>query len=218
MEFFADIADVAQVKEMQEWLPLDGVTTNPTIVARAKKELFTLIEELLAACEGIVQVQTLAYSTEEIVAEAKRLVAVEPSRIIPKIPCTQAGLGAVMRLSKEGLRTTVTGLITVPQGLFAARAGATYVAPYINWVDSMEWSGTEVVAELLAAFEAYGLDTKVIAASVKTARQFRELASLGTNAVTMPPETYKTILEHPLTDKALRTSLITGMGYFKSTN
>ena len=199
---------------MQEWLPLDGVTTNPTIVARAKKELFTLIEELLAACEGIVQVQTLAYSTEEIVAEAKRLVAVEPSRIIPKIPCTQAGLGAVMRLSKEGLRTTVTGLITVPQGLFAASRGDLCGAVH-QWVDSMEWSGTEVVAELLAAFEAYGLDTKVIAASVKTARQFRELASLGTNAVTMPPETYKTILEHPLTDKALRNFADNWNGVFQ---
>lgn len=204
MEFYADIADVVQIKELQKWLPLDGVTTNPTIVAREKKELFTLIAELLEVCQGTVHVQTLAYSTEEIVAEAKELVAVEPARIIPKIPVTQAGLGAVMRLSQEGIRTTVTGIVTVAQGLLAAKAGATYVAPYVNWVDNIERSGTEVVGELLAALKSYGLQSKVLAASVKSARQFRELVCLGTHAVTMPPETYALVLDHPLTQEALQ--------------
>jgi len=203
MEFFADIADVAQIKEVQSWLPLDGVTTNPTIVAREKKELFKLVEELLAACRGLVHVQTLAHSTEEIVAEAKRLLAVDPKRIIPKIPVTQAGLGAVLRLSEEGIRTTVTGVVTVAQGLLAAKAGATYVAPYVNWVDNIEHSGAEVVAELLEAFAAFDLEAKVLAASVKNSRQFRDLVALGCHAVTMPPETYAMVLDHPLTERAL---------------
>lgn len=204
MEFFADIADVAQIRKLQTWLTLDGITTNPTIVAREKKELFPLLEELLEACGGTVHVQTLAHSTEGIVAEAKQLVEVEPTRIFPKIPVTQAGLGAVRQLSSEGIRTTVTGVVTVAQGVFAAKAGAAYVAPYVNWVDNIEHSGTEVVAELLNAFDAYCFSTKVLAASVKSARQFRELVCLGTHAITIPPETFETVLEHPLTERAIR--------------
>ncbi len=173
-------------------------------MAKEKKELFRLIEELLAACTGTVHVQTLGYSADEIVADAKRLAAVEPARIIPKIPVTQAGLAAVRQLSAEGIRTTVTGIVTVAQGLIAAKAGATYVAPYVNWVDNIERSGTEVVAELLTALEEYDFASKVLAASVKSARQFRELVAFGTHAVTMPPETYALVLEHPLTDQALQ--------------
>lgn len=203
MQFYADTANLQQIKELLEWFPIDGITSNPTLVSREKRQYLNLVNDLLEVVPGLVHCQVLATSCEGIVSESERLRSINPERIIPKIPVTQQGLAAIRDLAKQGIPTTATAIVTVSQGVMAAKCGASYLAPYVNRVDTIEQSGTAMVIELQQALAKYSLESKVLAASIKTTQQLKELILSGIYGVTIHPALFEQALSHPLTDQAI---------------
>ncbi|MFW5686986.1 MAG: transaldolase family protein [Halanaerobium sp.] len=202
MELYVDSASVEIIKELNEWLPLDGVTVNPSIVAAEKKELFPLLDELLKLTEKHLHVQVLSEKKEEIIKEAERLHALS-DKIVVKIPVTQQGLAAIKELDTEQMKITATAIFTVTQAFSAAKAGAAYLAPYVSRLDRIEQSGVKMVREMKEMVELNGFSAKIITASIKNANQVKELIRTGAQAMTLSPDILIQAHQHPLTDQAV---------------
>ena len=204
MDIYIDSANVAEI-ESALWFPIRGITTNPTIVSRENRPFKELLQELVGLGLDEVHTQILGVTTEEIVAEAKMLVEIAPEQIIPKIPVNPAGLGAIKELSTQGYRTTATAIYTVAQGVLAARAGAHFLAPYVNRIDGLGGSGADVTCQMKWALEQYDLATKIIAASVKTAHQLQVLLEGGVDSVTITGGFLQEAVTHGETEQAIVT-------------
>ncbi|WP_026175174.1 fructose-6-phosphate aldolase [Thermus igniterrae] len=212
MELYLDTANLEEIREIAGWGVLSGVTTNPTLVAKefaARGERLTeegLAAHLRAVCEaagGPVSAEVTALEAEAMVTEGRRLAALHP-QIVVKLPTTEEGLKACRRLSAEGVRVNMTLIFSANQALLAARAGASYVSPFLGRVDDISWDGGQLLREIVEMAQVQDLPVRVIAASIRHPRHVTEAALLGADIATMPHAVFKQLLKHPLTDLGLK--------------
>ncbi len=208
MELFVDSADVAEIRELAETGLVAGVTTNPTLIARTGRPLFEVLEEICRLVPGPVSAEVTATDADAMVAEGRRLAAVA-ANIVVKLPLTWEGLKACRRLETEGIRTNVTLCFSPAQALLAARAGASYVSPFVGRLDDVGEEGMGLVADILTIFRNYrdSLRTRVLAASIRHVQHVVEAARLGADIATVPPAVLRQLVRHPLTDLGLERFL-----------
>ena len=199
MKFFLDTAIVDEIREAVEWGVVDGVTTNPSLVAKAGRSMEDVILEICNIVDGPVSAEVLSLTADEMVPEAQKLAEIHPNVVI-KIPMTEEGLKAVNRLSKLGVKTNVTLVFSANQALMAAKAGATFVSPFIGRLDDISHEGMDIVREIVPIFQNYDLETQVIVASVRHPRHVVEAALIGADIATIPFKVLKQMVKHPLTD------------------
>ncbi len=205
MLYMVDSADLKGIKKCAEYFPIAGVTTNPTIISSAKtdfKQLLLDIREIIGP-DKMLHVQATATDAEDILAEAKAIREVVGDNFFIKIPITQEGLKAIPMCKAEGIGVTCTAIFTQQQALIAARAGADFVAPYINRLDNIVSDGVHVVEEIVNLFKMQGITTKVLAASFKTVEQVHKVSMTGAQSVTVNPEIFDMLIYHPLTMYAI---------------
>lgn len=203
MQLFLDTANVNEIKEAASWGVIQGVTTNPSLVAKEKRDFKTLVKEISEIVPGPVSAEVISTGASEMIDEARELSKIA-SNIVVKIPMTKEGLQAVKVLSAEGVKTNVTLVFSATQGLLAALAGATYVSPFIGRMDDISNQGMDVVADLVTIIENYGLPTKVIAASVRHPMHVLEAARVSSHIATVPFKVLEAMLRHPLTDAGIK--------------
>ena len=205
MIYILDTADLEAIKHANEFYPLSGVTTNPSIISKANTDFWKLVKEIRAIIgeEKILMVQTVQTKAEKIVKEALLLKKELGGKFYVKIPIGEEGLKATMELKKLGVGVLMTAIFTPAQALIAAKAGADFVAPYVNRLDNILGDGCEVVAQIVEQFDNYGVDCKVLAASFKNAEQVHKCALYGCHAVTVSDDVLKALITHPMTDAAL---------------
>jgi fructose-6-phosphate aldolase 2 len=205
MLYLLDTADLDAIRHCNEFYPLAGVTTNPSILARSGGDFWqTLlaIREIIGA-EKALHVQTRGVTAQQMVQEGLLLQEKLGGEFYLKIPVCEEGLKATMELKKLGIGVTVTAIFTPAQALMAAKAGADFVAPYVNRLDSIGANGAQVVADIVEEFAVHGLPTKVLAASFKNVQQVHNCALTGCQSVTVTADILKALISHPMTDKAL---------------
>ncbi len=197
MKIFIDTANIDQIREMA-WL-IDGVTTNPTLVAREKRPFEEIVREICGIVSGPVSAEVTALDAPGMISQARALAGIHENVVI-KIPMTEAGMRAVTTLSQEGIRTNVTLVFSAPQALIAAKCGASFVSPFVGRIDDAGGSGMEVVSEIVEIYRNYGFATEIIVASVRHPRHVLEAALLGAEIATVPYAVLKKLFNHPLTD------------------
>ncbi|MGF3072301.1 fructose-6-phosphate aldolase [Facklamia sp. P13069] len=202
MKFFLDTANVEEIKRINDLGLVDGITTNPTLISREGKDFETVIKEICSIVDGPVSAEVIALDYEGMVKEARQ-VAQWADNIVVKIPMTEAGLKAVNTLSKEGIKTNVTLIFSVAQGLLAAKAGASYISPFIGRIDDMGEDGMELIADLRLVLDNYALDAEIIAASIRHIGHFEATAVAGADIATVPGSLFPKLWSHPLTDKGI---------------
>lgn len=205
MIYILDTANLEAIAHCNEFYPLAGVTTNPSIISKANTEFWALVKKIRSIIgeEKMLHVQTTQTKAEKIVEEAKLLKEELGGNFYVKIPIGEEGLKATMELKKLGIGVTMTAIFTPTQALMSAMAGASFVAPYVNRLDNIIGDGTEVVAEIVNQLEIYGSDCKVLAASFKNAEQVQKCASVGCHSVTVTDDILKMLISHPMTDAAI---------------
>jgi transaldolase len=206
MQFFIDTANVAKIKEAWEAGLIDGVTTNPSLVAKEGREFRPLIKEICDIVKGPVNAESVTLAAKEIVREAKELAQIAPN-IVVKIPMIPEGLKAVKVLSQEGIQTNVTLCFSPTQALLAAKAGATYVSPFVGRFDDIAQEGMEIVRQILDIYDNYGFQTQVIVASIRNPLHVVDAALMGAHVATIPPNVLEQLMKHPLTDIGLERFL-----------
>ena len=205
MIYILDTADIEAIKHCNEFYPLAGVTTNPSIISKENTDFWKLVKKIrnIIGEEKMLHVQTVQTKADKIVEEAKLLKKELGGELFVKIPIGEEGLKATMELKKLGIGATMTAIFTPAQALIAAKAGASFVAPYVNRLDNIIGDGTEVVAQIVELFDNYNLDCKVLAASFKNAEQVHKCALYGCHSVTVSADIMKTLISHPMTDAAI---------------
>ena len=205
MIYILDTADLAAIKHCNEFYPLSGVTTNPSIIAKEKGDFWQILKEIRGVIgnDKMLHVQTVQTTAKKMVEEAKLIKEKIGGDIYIKIPIGEEGLKAVPMIKNLGIGVTMTAIFTPAQALMAAKAGADFVAPYVNRLDNILGDGTNVVAEIVQQFEIYGLDCKVLAASFKNAEQVHRCALCGCHSVTVTADVLKSLITHPMTDAAV---------------
>lgn len=205
MEYILDTADLQAIKHCNEFYPLDGVTTNPSIIAKENTDFWSLVKNIrsIIGDEKMLHVQTTAALAEGIVEEAVLLKKELGGNFFIKIPICEEGLKATKMLKEMGINVTMTAIFTPAQALIAAKAGAAYVAPYVNRLDNITSDGTNVVSDIVKEFNTYSVECKVLAASFKNAEQVHKCAIAGCHSVTVSADILKTLITHPMTDAAI---------------
>ncbi|MGC8972473.1 MAG: fructose-6-phosphate aldolase [bacterium] len=206
MKFFADTANIEEIKQIKKWGLLDGVTTNPTIISRENKPFREVVMEILEVVDGPVNLEVISTDAEGMVKEAIKLASLSPN-VVVKIPMTTEGIMAVKELSSRGVKTNVTLTFSPTQALIAAKAGANYVSPFIGRWDDISTEGMQVVEDILTIFNNYGYKTEVIVASVRHPIHILQAARLGAHIVTAPFKVLEQLFHHPLTDIGLKRFL-----------
>lgn len=206
MKFFVDTADVAEIRELANAGLLDGVTTNPSLIKKADRPMKDIIAEICDIVDGPVSAEVTATEASEMVREGKILAAIADNVCI-KLPLTMDGLKACNELTGEGFLVNVTLCFSAVQALLAAKAGATFISPFIGRLDDINLDGMELIADIRRIYDNYGFDTEILAASIRTMNHVREAALIGADVATVPPATLKGLVKHPLTDKGLETFL-----------
>jgi transaldolase len=208
MHLFLDTAEPAQIMQVAAWGMLDGVTTNPSHVARAVvgtgRTVEALYREILELVAGPVSLEAISTTAPEIVAEGRRLAALK-SNVVVKVPLTAEGLVAVRQLGREGIKTNVTTVFSAAQALLAAKAGATYVSPFVGRLDNAGARGLDVLREIKTIFTNYALPTQILAAAMRHPLHVADAALCGAHAATMPLEVLEQLYRHPFTDAAIAT-------------
>ena len=202
MKFFLDTANIEEIKRINDLGLVDGVTTNPSLIAKEGKDFETVIKEICATVDGPVSAEVIALDYEGMIKEAREL-AQWADNVVVKIPMTEAGLKAVNTLSKEGIKTNVTLIFSVAQGLLAAKAGATYISPFIGRIDDMGQEGLNLIADLRLVLDNYNLPTEIIAASIRHIGHFETTAVLAADIATVPGSLFPKLWSHPLTNKGV---------------
>ncbi|MCK9198858.1 MAG: fructose-6-phosphate aldolase [Bacilli bacterium] len=204
MKFFIDTAIIDEIKEVSKWGIIDGVTTNPSLIAKNGGTLLEVIQEITKLIDGPISAEVKEGLAEDMVEEAK-IYAKLHKNIVIKIPMTLEGIKAVKVLSKQGIKTNVTLVFNTTQALAAAKAGATYVSPFMGRLDDITpGTGVALVEDIVALFSMYGFDTKVIAASIRNVEHVHQAAMAGSDIATIPFKVLKEMLTHPLTTKGLQ--------------
>ena len=202
MKFFADTADTAAITDLAETGLLDGVTTNPSLVMKSGRDFKEVIAEICGLVEGPVSAETVALDADGMVAEGRELAKLGDNVAI-KVPLTLDGLKACKTLSGEGRMVNVTLCFSANQALLAAKAGATFISPFIGRLDDINLDGMELIADIRQIYDNYGFETQILAASIRSVNHVSEAAKIGADVATMPPDVIKKLANHPLTDKGL---------------
>ena len=210
MKIFIDSANREEIEEVSRMGLLDGVTTNPSLVAkeRAKErvELGTLLRDICSLVDGPISAEVTALQAEEMFVQGQKLASIHKN-IVVKVPLIEEGLKATQMLSAKEIRTNVTLCFNGVQALMAAKAGATYVSPFIGRLDDISYDGSSLIEEIRTVYNNYGIQTKILAASVRSPKHVLEVALLGADVATIPYKTIKSLLRHPLTDIGLKKFL-----------
>lgn len=202
MLLFLDTANIDEIKEIATWGVLDGVTTNPTLVGKEGKEFKRLVKDICKIVSGPVSAEVVATDSEGMVREG-RDIASWADNVVVKCPLTPAGLAATRTLSRDGIKVNVTLCFSVNQALLAARAGATFVSPFVGRLEDVNEDGIGLVERIVEVFNIHGLDCNVLAASIRTPMHVTLAALAGADMATMPYKVFKQLVAHPLTDKGL---------------
>ncbi len=206
MKFFIDTANVQEITEAHALGMVDGVTTNPSLVAKEGRDFKELIQEICGIVEGPVSAEVLSVEAKGIVREARELAELAEN-IVVKVPLIEEGLKAVKILSEEGIRTNVTLCFSAVQALMAAKAGAAYVSPFVGRLDDINHVGMDLVEQILTIYENYSFDTEVIVASIRNPLHVLDAALMGADIATIPFKVIKQLAKHPLTDIGLANFL-----------
>lgn len=206
MKFFVDTADVNEIRELNDLGLVDGVTTNPSLILKSGRDIFEVTKEICAIVDGPVSAEVAATEYEAIMKEAA-VISKIADNICIKLPLTLDGLKACKNLVSDGHQTNVTLCFSANQALLAAKAGATFVSPFIGRLDDIALDGMDLIREIRQIFDNYGFETEILAASARTVNHIKEAALIGADVVTAPPATLKALVKHPLTDKGLETFL-----------
>lgn len=206
MKFFLDTANLEDIKKYASWGVVDGVTTNPSLIAKEGVSLENRINEILKIVDGPISAEVIATDYKGMIKQGREY-AKWHHNIHVKLPMTAEGLMATKTLSSEGIKTNVTLVFSVNQALLAAKAGATLVSPFIGRLDDVSQEGMELIAEIVEVFNNYDFETEVLVASVRHPRHVADAAILGADIVTMPPEVFEKLVKHPLTDIGLEKFL-----------
>ena len=203
MKFFVDTAEIAEIRDLAETGLLDGVTTNPSLVAKSGRNFIDLVKEICDIVDGPVSAEVASTDFETMLAEGKFLSTLAPN-IAVKVPLTPVGLKVCKTLSRDGTMVNVTLCFTAAQALLAAKAGATFVSPFVGRLDDIGQNGMDLIADIAQIFAMYDeIDTQILVASVRHPIHVIEAAKLGADVATMPPDIIRQLFHHPLTDKGL---------------
>jgi transaldolase len=206
MKFFVDTADVKDIRELNELGLLDGVTTNPSLILKSGRNIAEVTKEICDIVDGPVSAEVAATEYAEMMKEAAVLSKIADNICI-KVPLTLDGLKACRALTSEGRMVNVTLCFSANQALLAAKAGATFISPFIGRLDDMAVDGMELIAEIRHIYDNYGFDTEILAASIRSTEHVKRAALIGADVATIPPATLKALVKHPLTDKGLEMFL-----------
>ena len=203
MKFFVDTADVAEIADLAATGLLDGVTTNPSLIAKAGRDFKTIIKEICAIVPGPVSAEVAALDYEGMIAEGRTLAKIAKN-VTVKLPLTWEGLKACKTLTGDGTMVNVTLCFSANQALLAAKAGATFISPFVGRLDDQGIDGMELVSEIRTIYDNYSsLSTEILAASIRTVNHVKQAAMIGADVVTVPPAILKALVKHPLTDKGI---------------
>ncbi|MBX9572212.1 MAG: fructose-6-phosphate aldolase [Candidatus Obscuribacterales bacterium] len=202
MKLFLDTANVEEIKEIASWGVLNGVTTNPSLVAKEGIDFKTRVKEICKIVDGPVSAEVVTEDAEEMISQGKD-IATWASNVMVKVPLTPAGLRACKVLSEEGIKVNVTLCFSVNQAILAAKAGATFVSPFVGRLDDINQDGNELIAQISEVFDIYDFDTEVLAASIRHPIHVTQAALAGADICTMPFKIFKQLVSHPLTDQGI---------------
>lgn len=203
MKIFIDSANLSEIKEAVSWGIIEGATTNPTLMAKEKGQSVKKISrEICQIIPGPVSLEGIKDSADEIVKEARELARIADN-VVVKIPMTTEGIKAVIKLNEEGIKTNVTLVFSANQALIAAKAGATYVSPFLGRLDDVGQSGILLIKEIKTIYTNYGFKTEIIAASIRTADHVKQAALVGCHIATVPFKVLKQLFQHPLTERGI---------------
>jgi transaldolase len=206
MKIFIDSADPAEIKQAMEIWPVDGVTTNPTLLARREGDPTTALKEIAGLVSGPVAAEVVSTRWQDIITEGRTLAGLAEN-IVVKIPVNRDGLQAAGKLAAEGIDTMLTLIFTAAQAIICARAGATYICPFVGRLDDIGQVGTELIDEIMTIFDQYEIPTRVVVASIRNPQQVIDSAIAGAFAATVPLKVVDQMLHHPLTDKGIELFL-----------
>ena len=203
MEFFLDTADVDSIRELSETGLVDGVTTNPSLVAKSGKDFFIILKDISKIVSGPISAEVTALESDGMIAEGEKLAKIAKNIVI-KLPLTQEGLKACKKLTKKKIKTNVTLCFSPAQALIAAKSGATYISPFVGRLDDIGENGMELIQKIKDIYSNYPkLNTKILVASVRNMEHVAQAAIIGADVVTLPPKILEELYEHPLTKKGL---------------
>ncbi|OCW59029.1 fructose-6-phosphate aldolase [Hoeflea olei] len=202
MKFFVDTADVSEIRELNDLGLIDGVTTNPSLIMKSGRDIREVTQEICSIVDGPVSAEVAATEYEQMMKEAAVLSKIADNICI-KLPLTLDGLKACRALTSDGHMTNVTLCFSANQALLAAKAGATFISPFIGRLDDMGIDGMDLIREIRQIYDNYGFDTEILAASIRTVNHVKEAALIGADVATIPASTIKALVKHPLTDKGL---------------
>lgn len=202
MKFFVDTADVDAIRELHDLGMVDGVTTNPSIILKSGRDIMEVTREICSITSGPVSAEVVSMNAEAMIAEGRKLAEIAEN-ITVKVPLTWDGLKACKVLSGEGKMVNVTLCFSVNQALIAAKAGATFISPFIGRLDDINLDGMELISDIRQVYDNYGFETQILAASVRSANHVAQCALVGADVMTAPPSVIKALANHVLTDKGL---------------
>lgn len=202
MKFFVDTADVAAIRELHDLGMVDGVTTNPSLILKSGRNIVEVTREICSFVTGPVSAEVVALKADEMIAEGRHLATIAPN-IAVKVPLTWDGLKACKVLSGDGLMVNVTLCFSANQALLAAKAGATFISPFIGRLDDINLDGLDLIEEIRTIYDNYDFKTQILAASIRSANHVKDCALIGADVITAPPAVIKSMAAHVLTDKGL---------------
>ena len=206
MKFFVDTADIKEIRELNDLGLLDGVTTNPSLILKSGGSIVEVTKEICGIVDGPVSAEVVATEYAQMMKEADFLSKIADNVCI-KVPLTLDGLKACKSITTDGRQVNVTLCFSANQALLAAKAGATFISPFIGRIDDMGIDGMELIAEIRTIYDNYDFDTEILAASIRTVNHVKQAALIGADVATVPPATLKALVKHPLTDKGLEAFL-----------
>ena len=202
MKFFVDSAEVEAIRELHELGMVDGVTTNPSLIMKSGRDIIEVTKEICSFVEGPVSAEVVSLEADGMIAEGRKLAQIA-SNIAVKVPLTWAGLKACKVLSDEGRMVNVTLCFSANQALLAAKAGATFISPFIGRLDDLNIDGLELISDIRIIYDNFGYETQILAASIRSANHMSECAKIGADVATAPPSVIKAMANHVLTDKGI---------------
>ncbi len=202
MKFFIDTADVEAIRELHDLGMVDGVTTNPSLILKSGRDILEVTKEICSIVPGPVSAEVVALTAADMIAEGRKLAAIAPN-IAVKVPLTWDGLKACKVLSGEGFMVNVTLCFSANQALIAAKAGATFISPFIGRLDDLNLDGLDLIGDIRTIYDNYDFPTQILAASIRSANHVKDCAMIGADVVTAPPAVIKSLAGHVLTDKGL---------------
>lgn len=202
MKFFADTADLNEIQDLADLGMLDGVTTNPSIIAKSGQQFLEVIPEICKLTDGPVSAEVASTDFETMMKEANKLAGLADN-VCVKLPLTEAGLKTCRHLSNDGIMTNVTLCFSANQALLAAKAGATFISPFVGRLDDIGLTGMDLIGDIVNIYDNYQFETEILVASIRHPQHLLEAARMGADVSTLPPKVIKQLFKHPLTDKGL---------------